>query len=227
MKQSKSKRNPQTTLTHQLVLSAMFGAMAAVLMTLEFPNPLTFGFIGIDFSDVPVLLGSFMLGPFWGIAISLVKIVIKIIVKPSTTHYVGELSNLLLTLSYVLPASLFYLKKRTKRRAILGMLTGTLLVSFLAILVNRFITFPMFLGNNGIETLLYGTDGTPAIPLLPFINSWGTLLFCSILPANILKYTLESLLTFYTYSPLRKLINSALPEKRKKDRNPERDSENP
>ena len=63
-----------------LVLIALFGALAAILMLFEIP--LTFivpEFIKLDFSELPVVLGAFMMGPVEGIFIATVKVLLKLV----------------------------------------------------------------------------------------------------------------------------------------------------
>ena len=72
--------------TKNLVLMGMFGALAGVLMMFEFP--LAFiapTFYGLDLSEVPVLVGAFSMGPAAGVIIEFVKILVKLMMKPTTT----------------------------------------------------------------------------------------------------------------------------------------------
>ena len=59
--------------THHLAVAAMLTAVAAVLQFIEFAIPLMPAFIKLDISDLPALLGTFSLGPVYGVAIQLVK----------------------------------------------------------------------------------------------------------------------------------------------------------
>ena len=80
--------------TKNVVLMGMFGALAAVLMLFEVPLPfLAPSFYGLDFAEVPMLVGTFALGPAAGIVMQIVKILIKLILKPTSTGFVGEFAN--------------------------------------------------------------------------------------------------------------------------------------
>ena len=59
--------------THRLAVAAMLTAVAAVLQFVEFAIPLMPSFIKLDISDLPALLGTFSLGPVYGVAIQLAK----------------------------------------------------------------------------------------------------------------------------------------------------------
>ena len=57
----------------KIAVTAIFTAMAVVLMYLEFNLPFVPPFLKFDFSELPVLIGSFALGPVYGIVIELLK----------------------------------------------------------------------------------------------------------------------------------------------------------
>lgn len=92
--------------------TALLAALAAFLMTLEIPLPFAPSFYQIDLSEVPVLLGGFALGPLAALCIELLKNLLYLLFKGTITAGVGELANFLIGLSLVLPASLFYRKKK-------------------------------------------------------------------------------------------------------------------
>ena len=93
--------------TYFVVLMGMFGALAGVLMVLEIPLPfLAPSFYGLDISEAPVLVGTFALGPVAGAVIEVVKILVKLVLKPTSTGFVGELANLTFGCAMVIPAGL-------------------------------------------------------------------------------------------------------------------------
>ena len=71
-----------TNRTRVLTGTAMLGAVAALLMYLEFPIPIMPAFIKLDVSELPALLASFAYGPVSGIVVCLIKNLIKL---PSTS----------------------------------------------------------------------------------------------------------------------------------------------
>ena len=72
--------------TKNVVLMGMFGALAGVLMLFEFPLPfLAPSFYGLDVSEVPVLIGTFAMGPVAGAIMEVVKILVKLGLKPTST----------------------------------------------------------------------------------------------------------------------------------------------
>ena len=87
-------KHDQLLSVRNVSLIAMFGAIAAVLMVFEIPLPfLAPSFYGLDISEVPVLIGTFALGPWAGVVMEFVKILVKLILKPTTTGFVGEFAN--------------------------------------------------------------------------------------------------------------------------------------
>ena len=128
MTKSKAKtiNSDNTAKTTKLAVTAMLAALSAVLMFFEFP----LGFIApsfyeFDFSEVPVLVGTFSMGPIAGVVIEFVKILVKFLIKGTSTGGVGELANFLIGCSFILPAGFIYKYKKTRVGAIVGMLTGT------------------------------------------------------------------------------------------------------
>ena len=101
--------------TKNVVLMGMFGALAAVLMLFEVPLPfLAPSFYGLDFAEVPMLVGTFALGPAAGIVMQIVKILIKLILKPTSTGFVGEFANVVMSCALILPAGFIYRFKKSK-----------------------------------------------------------------------------------------------------------------
>ena len=71
---------------------AMLSAIAVVLMLFEIPLPFAPSFYEIDFSEVPVLVGCFAMGPLAGVAIELLKILLKLVINGSATAGEGEMA---------------------------------------------------------------------------------------------------------------------------------------
>ena len=112
--------------TRKVAVCGMFSAIAAVLMVIEVPVPFAPPFYGLDLSELPVLIGTFAFGPVAGVLIEFCKIVLKIIFKPTTTAFVGELANFVIGCSFLLPASAVYLLHKTRKNAVIAVTAGTL-----------------------------------------------------------------------------------------------------
>lgn len=189
--------------TKNIVMIAMFGAIAGVLMVFDFSVPIAPSFMKIDLGDLPAILGTFMMGPVEGVLITIVKLLIKLVLKGTSTAFVGELSNLVVASAYLLPAALVYRFKKGKGGAILSLGTGTLVVSMVAVLSNYFVMFPLY-------SNLYGMPMEAIIGMGTAINGHITNLFTmmlfAVLPFNLLKYTIVSVITFLVYKRLKHIL---------------------
>lgn len=197
------KNNKNMTHTRKLVITAMLSAIAAVLMIIEFPLPfIAPPFYKLDFSELPVLIGAFSLGPVAGITIEAIKILVNFIINGSTTGGVGEIANFVIGCSFVLPASLIYKHKKTKANAILSMVIGTVCMAVLGVFINAYVMIPIYSNFMPIEQIIQmGKD------IVPYIKD--TLTFCifCVAPFNVIKGVLISTITAFIYKPLSKVIH--------------------
>lgn len=189
--------------TKKLVMAALLGALAAILMVLDFNVPLAPGFIKFDFSDFPVLIGGFVFGPLTGVLIAFLKIVLNLLFKPTTTMFVGEASNFLLSVCYMGVACLFYRKYRTKKGAVIGMALATVTTSLFAIASNILVMFPMY-------AKLFGMSIEQIVGMVsavnPFVKDVTTMVIASLVPFNLFKYGVISLITFISYKKIEVIL---------------------
>lgn len=187
-----------------MAIIAILSALSSVLMLFEFPLPfIAPPFYGLDFSEIPALIGGFALGPVAGVIIEALKIVLKVLFKPSSTAYVGELGNFLVGVSLVLPATLVYQKMKNKNGAIIGLAVGTICMTIGATLINYFFLLPAFsvLMNIPIENFVkMGTE------IFPFIHDKLTFVLYSTAPFNFIKATLVSIIVALVYKHISRLI---------------------
>lgn len=189
--------------TKKLVMAALLGALAAILMVLDFNVPLAPGFIKFDFSDFPVLIGGFVFGPLTGVLIAFLKIVLNLLFKPTTTMFVGEASNFLLSVCYMGVACLFYRKHRTKKGAVIGMALATVTTSLFAIASNILVMFPMYakLFGMSMEQIVGRVSAVN-----PFVKDVTTMVIASLVPFNLFKYGVISLITFISYKKIEVIL---------------------
>ncbi len=191
------------TNTRRLVVTAMLSSIATVLMLVEIPLPfIAPPFYELDFSEVPVLIGAFSMGPMAGVVIEAVKILINLIINGTSTGGVGEIANFIIGCSLVVPAALIYKRKKTKGNAILSMAIGTVTMAVLGVFINAYIMIPIYSAFMPLEQIIQmGKD------IVPFIND--TLTFClfCVAPFNIIKGVLVSVVTTFIYKPLSRVIH--------------------
>ena len=185
--------------TKNLTMIAMFSAISAVLMVFEIQLPFSPSFVKFDFSDLPVMLGGFLIGPFAGGIIVFMKILLHFLLNGTTSFFVGDLSNLLLTLSFVLPASFIYQQKKTKKTTIQGLLVSIICTSLLAIIFNLFLIFPLYLKVLNLKMV----DLINMIHVVnPLVKDVFTMIVFSLLPFNLSKYSIVSMITMLSYKKL-------------------------
>lgn len=131
--------------TKNIAGMAVFAALSFVIYLLEIPifasTPASF--LKLDLSNVFVMLAGFMYGPLPAMMILIVKEVIHIPV--GTTAGVGELANIIMTMSYILLPSIMYQRKKGLKVVIISLAVACLIQIGVSLLVNKFINFPFFL----------------------------------------------------------------------------------
>ena len=135
-----------------VTVTAMFSAVAFVLMFLEFSLPIIPSFVKMDVSELPALLASFGLGPVYGVVVCLVKNLLHLLI--TTTGGAGELCNFLLGACFVFPAGLLYQLHKSRKTAILGALVGAIIMALLSIPLNYYITYPIYSNFMPIDTII-------------------------------------------------------------------------
>ena len=187
----------------KMVLIAMFGTISAILMALEFPIPFFPPFLKMDFSELPVIIGGYIMGPLAGFVVILIKVGLNFFINGTTTMGVGELSNLLCSVFYMVPAVLLYNRKKTKKNAGRSLIFGTLVVSIYAIFNNYFLIFPIYMKVMGLKMADIVKMSSMVNPLIkdPF-----TLFAIGIVPFNLIKYSVASIITFIVYKKIKNII---------------------
>ena len=195
-------RAARKIMIRRIAACAILTAMSVLLMYLEIPLPFMPVFLKFDFAELPVLIGTFALGPVWGIVIELLKNLIHLPV--TQTMGIGELSNFITGVIYVGTAGLIYRKFRTKKGAAASMAIATVVLAIVAIPVNAFITLPLYgsMMNFPIEAII-GMSASAN----PLVKDKISLLLAVFVPFNLFKGTVVGLITFFVYKPISKIIN--------------------
>lgn len=204
-KYSQSRRNVSEKIftTRATTMIGMFSAIAFILFLVEFPLPFAPAFYQVDFSELPVLIGTFAFGPVAGVMIEFCKILIKLLIKGTGTAFVGELANFAVGCALLLPASLIYERKKCKKNAILGLVVGSVTMTLFAVFFNAVYLLPTFSVMYGwpMDTIIgMGTAINPAI------TGMTGFVFLAVAPLNIVKSVVVSVLTMLVYKPLSVVI---------------------
>ena len=172
-------------------------AIATVLHVLDFP--LLFiapEFYKLDFSELPVLLCGFYLGPTATVACEGVKILLKLVVKGTSTAFVGDFANFVVGCSFVLPATIWYHTRKSRHSAIIGLILGTLSMATLGSAFNAVYLLPKFSQLFGLPLDTIIGMGTA---IHSSINSVTTFVLLCVAPLNLVKGTVVSVLTMLLY----------------------------
>ncbi|MGN0398590.1 MAG: ECF transporter S component [Blautia sp.] len=187
---------------------AMLGAVATVLMLFEFPLPfIAPPFYELDFSEVPILIGAFAMGPLAGVAIEAIKILLNFVINGTITAGVGEFANFIFGCAFLLPASVIYRKKKTKKRAVIGMALGTVIMTVAACVINAFVLLPAYGAAFGMPVDAFVQMGTA---INKSINSLFTFAVLAVAPFNLIKGILVSVIVVLIYKRIRVILKGDL-----------------
>ena len=182
---------------------AIMAALGAVLMLVDFPIAIAPSFYKMDLGDVPCLIGAFALGPLGAFLIQVVKILIKLLLKPTSTAFVGEMAAFICSSSLCVSASVIYSGYKTKKNAIKAMVIGTIIMAMIATIANYYFIIPAYVKmyNLPLETII-GMGKA----IFPIINDKSSFVFCCVFPFNLIKGGLNSLITFIVYKHVSPLL---------------------
>ena len=183
-----------------VAVTGMLSAIGFILMYVEFSVPVMPGFIKMDLSELPALIGSFAYGPLCGILVCLLKNLLHMPV--SSTVCVGEFANFLLGAVFVGTAGLIYSKKKSKKNAALASVLGAVLMGLLSIPVNYFITYPFYYNFMAKEAILQAYQ-----MIIPSMKSILQCLICFNFPFTTVKGLISvgiSLMVYKHLSPVLK-----------------------
>ena len=192
--------------TKMIAQIGMLGAIAVVLMLFEVPLPFAPPFYKIDLSEVPVLIGSFAMGPVAGTLIELVKILLNFLINGTETAGVGEIANFFIGISMCIPAAIIYKKIHSKKGAIVGSIVGTLVMTILGCFINAYVMLPAYAAafEMPIEALVaMGTavNGN--------IDSLFTFVVFAVAPFNLIKGIVVSGIVFVIYKKIKPIFKIA------------------
>lgn len=180
--------------TRYLTKIGMLSAIAVILMFFEIPVPMMPNFLKLDASELPAIVGAFVLGPMAGIFIELIKNVLH----ASNTHTmgIGEMANFLVGVSFVAPAGYLYKKYSSPRGAVLSLSVGTFTMMVSAAVLNYFVLIPLYqlILHFPLEQMV--ALGTIANPHIIDLASFITM---AIAPFNIIKGLIISVFTMLIY----------------------------
>ena len=192
--------------TRKIAMIGVFSAVATVLHIFDFPVFFAPEFYKLDFSELPALIGAFAFGPVAGVMIEFCKILLKLMIKGTSTAFVGDLANFVIGCSFILPASIIYMFKKTKRNALVAAGVGTLCMTVFGTAFNAIYLLPAF-------SKLYGMPLEVILEMGSAINGAitdiVTFVIFAVAPMNMLKGVSVSLVTMLVYKKLSPILKTA------------------
>jgi riboflavin transporter FmnP len=206
-KPNKPERERPAILTrqrvHWIAKTGILTAVAVVLMYLEFRLPLMPEFLKFDFSEVAILLASFSMGPLTGILAELLKNLLHL--PATTTSGVGELANFIVGASFVGTAGLIYRMSKSRRGALIGMASGTAVMTVIASLMNLWLMIPFYIYLFHIDlSIIIGMTNAVGNRL---VKDMTTLIVYVFVPFNLFKGIIVSLVVGLIYKRLSPLLH--------------------
>ena len=186
-----------------VVQIGMLAAVAVILMLFEIPLPFAPSFYKIDFSEVPVLVGCFAMGPVAGALIELVKILLNFVLTGTSTAGVGEIANFVIGCALCVPAGIIYRRNRTRKNALIGMATGTILMTVLGCFVNAYVLLPAYGKAFGMPVQAFIEMGAAVHSGVTNLLTFAIMI---LVPFNLFKYTLTSVIVFFIYKRIRVIL---------------------
>lgn len=191
--------------THRITITAMLSAVAFGLMFIEIPIPMLIpSFVKMDISDLPELLAAFSLGPVYGVAVAFLKNLLHVLIKGSSSAYIGEICNFVLGTVFSFSAGWIYRHHKSRKGALTGALVGALLMAVLSIPLNYFVVYPAYV-------TFYGMPMKAIIgmyrQILPSADSLVKCLAIFNMPFTFVKGLLVTGICFLIYKPLFPLLH--------------------
>lgn len=183
---------------------AVFTAISVVLyMFAKFPMPGFAPWLDMQVSELPALLGGYMMGPWYGVTVIVLKCLIKM--PFTSTACVGEVGDMLMGIAFVLPSAYIYKYRRTIKGALISIAVGIASFVTFSVLINWLVLIPFY-------SRVYNWDMLVGMlkSLFPEITKdsfYVYYLFCSVLPFNIIRGIICGGLTFLLYKHLERFFN--------------------
>ncbi len=187
--------------TRKLVGTAMLSAVGAILMYIGIKLPFMPSFITLDMADLPALIGSFAYGPVRGAVICVLKNLLHLLIQGSQTGGVGEISNALLGIFFVVPAGLIYSKMKTKKVAFIGALVGAVAMAVMSIFSNYYFVYPVYTNFMPMEAIIAAYSAiNPKVT-----NLWQALIMFN-MPFTFMKGMISLAISMLIYKPLSPIL---------------------
>ena len=199
MTNSNKAKAPNISLMVKIALLSAIAFVLTIDGLTRWRLPIFPAFLAMDVSDVPGILGAIVLGPVAGVWIMALKNVLSTVITGSISGGIGPFANFLFGVAYLLPMIyLFNRFGRSLKGFVIGAAAGTVVSTVMAALLNYYMLIPayaFFFGgmDNVIEAGARANEG---------ITGMTTMLMYAIIPFNLLKNALVSVVALVLYKAL-------------------------
>ena len=166
------------------------GALSAIAFVLQVIGSImqikVAGFLEVEFSDLPAIIGALALGPVAGVLIEFIKNFLHLTI--SSTGFVGELANFVINGTFVFVIGLVYKYNKTKKGAVIALILGCIIMPIAAAFANFFIMLPLYM---------------PAADTAAKLS----LVLSTITPFNLARGIILAIITIWCYKPLSPLLH--------------------
>ena len=190
-----NKSNKKNKIYNYITKIGVFTALSYLLYLVKFPLPFFPSFLEIQFSNIPLILGGFVLGPVGGIIIAVIRFLFKLL--SSHTQFIGELIDLLVSLCVVVTTSLIYQHHKNKKGGIISLIFGTVVWILVACVVNAYIAIPLYSKAFGIDAVI--SLIAQAIKNITEENFLKYYILYAVIPFNLVLAIIVNLVTFLVY----------------------------
>lgn len=175
-------RSERTTRITKMAMLAAISVVLVLLIRIPFPPA---PFLVYDPADIPIFIGAFAFGPAAGLILTIIVSFIQAFVLGGD-GLIGFFMHVVSTGAFVLMAGFIYKRNKTRKNAVIALICGTIIMTVSMLLWNILIT-PLYLG----------------VPREAVIAMLGTV----ILPFNLLKAGINSVVTFLTYKSIARYLH--------------------
>lgn len=173
--------------TQNMVRMGLLTAISVILMQFDFSLPIFPSFLKIDLGEVPAIVGVLVIHPLAGVVIPLIKVLTDSLIFGTTTGYVGEASNFIISVAYLTPLMVITSKNKSFKATMTGIITGIISMTIVGCISNYFIVLPLYAKFMPLEQII-----EMGAKINPSITGMKSFIYLIIAPFNMLKAVIVS-----------------------------------
>ena len=180
----------QQNQNRRLIFISMLSAVAFVLTFIKFPLPFLPPYLTLDFSDVPTLLATFLLGPIAGIIVAFIKNLLNFFFNMGDP--VGPVANFLAIASFLLAAYYIYKNKLSKQSLLIGLVIGTVVMTIVLSILKYCVDLPLYVRIFNVGDI---------------VHNLKVIIVSGVIPFNIIKGIVISIIFYFIFNRIKNNIH--------------------